>query len=181
MDQSLINISLKKAKPGLEKYLKIMKLIKVTDVSQNEEFQRLFNGFYRIRQRPKIFYEKYYSFMEKNKDTPLSFEKTLRYIYNELGRMEPSFSSKLVATLNPNMPIWDSIVLKNLNLKAPAYYRKNRLEEMITLYDDIVNYYNHLLDTGTGKLIIELFDQEYPNTVITNVKKVDFVLWQNRD
>jgi hypothetical protein len=181
MDQLTIITALAKAKPGLNKYLKIMDMVKKVDVSQDEEFQKLFNGFYRMRQRPKIFYKKYYSFMENNKETPPSFEKTLRYIYEELGRMEPSFSSKLVATLNPNMPIWDSVVLNNLKLKAPAYYRKNRLEEIIAFYGDIVNHYIELLDSEKGKIIVELFDQEYPKTGITDAKKVDFVLWQNRD
>lgn len=181
MDQSQIKAALEKSKPGLEKYLKIMNMVRKVDVSQNKEFQKAFNGFYRVRQRQKIFYETYYSFMEKNKETDPSFEKTLRYLYEKSGRMEPSFSSKLVATLNPKLPIWDSVVLSNFSLKAPAYNRKNRLEELIVLYDLIIEKYNKLLDDEAGKIITELFERQYPKTGITDIKKVDFVLWQTRD
>ena len=98
--------------------------------------------------------------MEKNKNGAPSFEKTLRYIYEELGRVEASFSSKLVATINPDLPIWDTVVLKNLEKKPPAYYRKNRLEETILLYEDIKNEYQKILAEDTGERIIKLFDKE---------------------
>ncbi|WML23816.1 hypothetical protein [Neobacillus sp. OS1-33] len=119
--------------------------------------------------------------MEENKNGTPSFEKTFRYIYEELERVEASFSSKLVATINPDLPIWDTVVLKNLDKKPPAYYKKNRLEETILLYEDIKNEYKKILAEETGKLIIQLFDQEYPNSGITNIKKADFVFWQTRE
>jgi hypothetical protein len=181
MDELKIQNAIVKAKPGLEKYQKIMSMVTNVNVSQNVEYQKSFNGFYRVRQRQPIFYNKFYYFMEKNKNDTPSFEKTLRYIYEELGRVEASFSSKLVATINPDLPIWDTVVLKNLEKKPPAYYRKNRLEETILLYEDIKNEYKRLLSEDTGKQIIQLFDQEYPNSGITNIKKVDFVFWQTRE
>ncbi|MCM3694594.1 DUF6508 domain-containing protein [Neobacillus niacini] len=180
MDDGKITEALKKVKPGLEKYLKIMNLVKSVDVSKDKEFQRAFNGFYRVRQRPQVFYDTFYSFMEVHKESAPSFEKTLRYIHKELGRIEPSFSSKLVATINPNLPIWDSVVLNNLQLKPPAYYRKDRIEESIRLYERIVDWYKDYLKDEEGQKIIELFDEAYPNTGITDIKKVDFVIWQIR-
>jgi hypothetical protein len=181
VDDIKLQEAIKKAKPGLEKYLKIMSLVKMVDVSKEKEFQRAFNGFYRVRQRPQSFYDTFYSFMEENKESAPSFEKTLKYIHKELGRIEPSFSSKLVATINPNLPIWDSVVLNNLQLKPPAYHRKDRIEETIVLYERIVEWYKDYLIDEEGQKIIELFDKEYPNTGITDIKKIDFVIWQIRD
>ena len=34
---------------GLEKYKKIMLMVQKVDVSQDREFQKVFNGFYRVR------------------------------------------------------------------------------------------------------------------------------------
>lgn len=181
MDVIKINESMNKIKPGLEKYLNIMDIVNKVDVSKDESFQRAFNGFYRIRQRNSDFYEKYYLFMESNKNKDISFEKTLLYFYNELGRIEASFSSKLVATINPNLPIWDSMVLKNLNLTQPHYYSKNRIQEIINLYDKIHQWYKTFVLTDEGKNIISVFDENYPNTHISDVKKIDFVLWQIRE
>lgn len=180
VDDIKLQEAIKKAKPGLEKYLKIMKLVKSVDVSKDKEFQRVFNGFYRVRQRSQAFYDTFYSFMEENKESAPTFEKTLRYIHKELGRIESSFSSKLVATLNPVLPIWDSVVLHNLQLKPPAYYRKDRIEETIRLYADINDWYKDYLKDEEGKKIIQLFDEEYPDTGITDIKKIDFVIWQIR-
>jgi hypothetical protein len=181
IDDVKITEALKKAKPGLEKYLKIMSLVNMEDVTNDKEFQRAFNGFYRVRQRPQVFYDTFYSFMEENKGSAPSFEKTLKYFEKELKRIEPSFSSKLVATINPNLLIWDSVVLDNLQLKPPAYYRKDRIEESIKLYERIVDWYKDYLKDEEGQKMIELFDEEYPNTGITDIKKIDFVIWQIRD
>jgi hypothetical protein len=180
MDQQAITEAVKKAKPGLDKYLNIMGMLHNVDVSKSEEFQKAFNGFYRVRQRQPIFYQKFYAFMEKNKQGSPSFEETLRYLYEELDRVEASFSSKLVATINPTMPIWDAFVLKNLGKKPPSYYRKDRVQESVLLYQNIINEYRKILDGNDGKRIVELFDEEYHNAGITDIKKVDFVFWQIR-
>jgi hypothetical protein len=95
--------------------------------------------------------------------------------------VEASFSSKLVATINPELPIWDSIVLNHLGKKAPAYYRKNRLKETVILYEEIAKWYERFMKTEEAMGIIQLFDEDYPNSGLTDIKKVDFVLWQIRD
>ncbi len=176
----IIDNALKKISPGLQKYLNIREMIYRVNISRNEEFQKSFNGFYRMRQRPTIFYKKFYSFMEENKSNSPSFEEALLYIYQELGRVEASFSSKLVATINPNLPIWDTIVLKNIGLKPPQYYRKNRIKETMVLYNDLQQRYQTYIEKEQAKIIITKFNKAYPNTGLTDVKKIDFVLWQIR-
>lgn len=181
MNIDQINKAIEKASPGLIKYLSIMDRFNQVDVTQDEDFQRMYNGFYRVRQRKEEFYKKYYSFMQANKNEKPSFEKTLLYFYDELGRVEASFSSKLIATINPYLPVWDSIVLQNLNLKKPQTYSKNRIEETVDLYNVIVVWYENFTISEEGKQIIHLFNNKYPETDITDVKKVDFVLWQTRE
>ena len=102
-----------RAKKGIAQYLEIMELFPNTDVSFDKEFQRRFNGFYRIRQRPPEWYEQYYAYMQSQKGQSPSFSCVLRHLYSVLGRYEPSFSSKLVATIDVNSPVWDSVVLKD--------------------------------------------------------------------
>ena len=52
---------------SIEKYNWIMKRVQEVDVSADADFQRFFNGFYRIRQRPASFYKAYYAFKEQHK------------------------------------------------------------------------------------------------------------------
>ena len=110
----------------------------------------------------------------------LSFEVVINHFYNRFQSVEASFSSKLVATINPNFPVWDEHVLRNLGLRAPVYGTKNRVEKTISLYDDIVRWYVDFLSTDDAKKLINLFDNRYKETNITDTKKIDFILWQSR-
>lgn len=174
-------IIIHKVGPGLIKYQAIMDRFRQVDVSKDEEFQRLFNGFYRVRQRDEKFYQTYYQFMEKHKKFGTTFEKTLKHLHTELNRIEDSFASKLLATIHPDMPIWDELVLDNLKLKKSQQNSKNRFEDAILLYTQIHNWYRDYVKSPAGKQIIRLFDETYPGSGISDVKKVNFVLCQIRE
>ena len=181
MDRFAIVGAIKKAERGIQQYLEIMNLFPNTNVYINRDFQRKYNRFYRVRQRKKEFYDIYYRLMEdlKGKNLVL-FSGVLNYLHERLGRYEPSFSSKLVATHKPNMPIWDSSVLKNTGFKSPPYNANDRLKKIVKVYDGIVGWHKNYLKTDEGKMIIETFDQIIKESSITDLKKIDFVLWQTR-
>ena len=168
---------LDRVKIGLAKYQWIMSHVHETDVSSNAEFQKFYNGFYRMRQRPADFYKTYYAFLEQNKNNlDLTFEEILAYLYEETGSIHASFSSKLLATVNPNMPIWDKFVLQNLGLRTPYYYEKDRLQKTVQLYQRICAWY--CSEEAEEKL--QIFNELFPNTDISDVKKIDFILWATR-
>ena len=54
-----------KVQIGIEKYSWIMKRVHETDVSVDIDFQRAFNGFYRMRQHPEHFYRVYYKYKKR--------------------------------------------------------------------------------------------------------------------
>ena len=166
---------------GLTKYNYIMATIQNTDVSSDIEFQKRYNGFYRMRQRPAEYYSTYFNFMEKQKNRDVTFEETLRYLHASLGRIEASFSSKLVATINPNKPVWDEFVLQNLGIKKPTTYSKNRIEKTIEIYMGIEGFYANFLKSNECQALLVEFDSHFPNTNLTQTKKVDLLLWQTRN
>ena len=99
-----------------------------------------------------------------------------------LGRFEPSFSSKLAHTLDPNQPIWDVNILRNTGQRAPAYGTKDRLNKTIEVYRGIQKWYRHFLPTEEASEILTIFDKLIPDSHrISDVKKIDFILWQTRD
>lgn len=159
-----------------------MQLVKKSDLTKNEEFKKSFNGFYRIRQRKREFYDALYWFLENHKNGNPSFKDALTYFYQKFERIEPSFSSKIVATINPNLPIWDSEVLKRLNIQKPNAYlnKERRIEETLKIYQKIVDWYSIFLNTKEGKNMIKLFDDKIGPTNITPLKKIDLILWQTR-
>ncbi len=181
MDREKIIAAIRKAKKGIGQYTEIMNSFRSTDVSIDREFQRKFNFFYRVRQRTENWYKTYYSFMQQQKGNAPSFSTVLRHLYSELDRYEPSFSSKFVATHDPELPIWDAFVLKNTGIKAPYYSDPNKLSKAEEKYKKIQNWYKQFLVSDFGNLIIEIFNENVPEqSVISDLKKIGFVLWQTR-
>lgn len=165
---------------GLEKYVWIQQHLFVTNVAKDKEFQRHYNGFYRVRQRKMEFYNYYYTWMENMKNCKVTFEETLQYLSVNTGKYESSFSSKLVATINPEQPVWDTVVLGNIGLKPPNPSCNNRAEKIVGLYYELENWYKSFLNTPEADNMISLFNETYPDTAITNIKKIDLILWQKR-
>ena len=171
-----------KIKEGVRKYTWIMDNLHKTDVSKDREFQKAFNHFYRVRQKSKQFYEAFYEFIEKNKGNSITFRETLSYLYEKDGALYPSFSSKALATINPDMPVWDKIVCNIIGIQNPPTKLSldERIEEANKSYENIISWYEEILKTGEGAKFVELFDMKIGKTNITPVKKIDFILWQTR-
>ena len=177
VDPDIIRISLPRIKNGLKKYLILQDALYTCDVSRDRDFQRTYNGFYRMRQRKPEFYHLYYGYMEKHKQSEITFDAVLKYIYDETKRIEASFSSKLLATINPDMPVWDVNVLSNLGITAPRYKQQDRYNKTVDTYIKLQAWYGSYLDTHNARDAIEIFDRIYPDTEITAVKKIDLILW----
>jgi hypothetical protein len=179
MDMEKVKLALPKIEEGLNKYLHIMDRLNKVDVSRDIKFQKRYKGFYRMR-RNQDYCDIYFSFMEHNKNRDITFKKTLEFLHNNTKWLEASFSSKLLATLNPNKPVWDEFVLKNLNLKKPYTYSKDRFNKTVNLYYKIENWYKDFLKTDDSKEMLQLFNEYYPDKDITEIKKIDLILWQMR-
>ena len=180
-DDSKIKGAVLKTEAGLGKYLEIMDLLHKVDVNTDRDFQRKYNHFYRVQRRSEEFYKRYYDLMEFHKQTGISFEESLTAIHRDLGRVEASFCSKLVATLNPDKPVWDQYILKNLKLQSPYHGDKNRLVKIVKIYKAIEDWYSVFLNTKDAEIIVQLFDETYGDVGVTNLKKIDLTLWQMRE
>lgn len=184
--ESIIELDVKEVLVGAEKkgafdkYAKIAKTFKAVDVSKNREFQKTYNGFYRIRRNVE-WQTIYYSMMECCKDKKGTFEELLGELYVKTGRVEASFVSKLLHTIDDKMPILDKFVLQNLNKKMPLCSGEKKLEKCIALYEEIVDWYTRALgDIEIGKKLAE-FDRLQPQYAwFSQTKKLDFLLWQMR-
>lgn len=86
----------------------------------------------------------------------------------------------MVASIHPERPVWDTFVLENTGLKAPYYGAKDKMKKIVTTYESLVNWYEDFLTTEDARKMITLFDEYFPNTPITHLKKIDLILWQMR-
>ena len=181
MEEKCIRTTLQKGatKKGIDKYIKIMELFTKVNVSKDEEFQRKYNDFYKIR-RNKQFRERYYSIIENSKKDKPSLIKVLDELY-KFGNLEVSFASKLLATIDPNLPVWDKYVLENFKISPPSrkLEKIERINQTNGVYESLKNKYKDLLEKDEGKLMIRIFNEYYPND-ISSIKKIDFIIWQLR-
>lgn len=183
MTRTEIQAAIQRADKGIKQYQELMRMLPTVDVSMDRDFQRRYNGLYRVRSRPLSWYPSYYALMQKLKlgCRNVEFAQVLDDIHAATGRYEPSFSSKLVATLDPLKPVWDTYVLSNLGHRPPAYGNKNKLALAKDSYRAIEQWYAQFLSSADGLLCIREFDSLVENhSGITDVKKVDFILWQMR-
>ena len=164
----------------VEKYIMIMDGFHKCNVAQDRAFQRSFKGFYRVR-RNQEFCDVYFAFMEKHKCDNVLFEDILNHIFLHKNRIEPSFSSKMLATINPNMPVWDRFVLSQLSLTAPSYNQDNRLQACVKTYNELVGWYSEYVKTQNAKDVIAIFKQVFSQIKVTDVKKIDLALWSMGD
>jgi len=168
---------------GIQKYCNIMKLVRAVDVTKDADFQDNFRSFYQLRRfYDDEFVQAYFEAMEEFKDdAELSFEKAFRRIQKINGSCEVSFSSKLLNALKPSEPIWDSIVAtKHFGCKLPGYSLKDRPTACIKRYGEYREAFMKYAESPEGKMIVRMFDEKFPKCGISDVKKIDFVLWQDK-
>ena len=165
---------------GFDKYQYIMDQVRKTNIATDAVFQRTFNGFYIVR-RNEIWRKVYYELFEKVKTETPTFESILTYMYEQTGNIEPSFSSKMLASIFPEKPIWDRYVVQNLTMELVGTTKQERLENAIILYANIEKWYADFLQTDKAKECVELFDRVMPDYKhISNIKKIDSILWSIR-
>ena len=96
-----------------------------------------------------------------------------------------SFASKIVATVNPEKPIIDRIVLGHIKISRPSYGDlEHRINKSINIYNEIEQEYLKFLKSKLGEELMDIFIKrikQQHNFKITNIKKLDFILWQTRN
>lgn len=170
--------ALQKKKKAMHRYADIMAM---ADDPGSAVFQKRYCGFYRVR-RNAAWRSEYFRLMETlQQQGNASFAEILQQLYQSAGQVEASFSSKLLATLNDDMPIWDSMVLTALQLRLTGSRASERLANAVILYDQICRWYQAFLQTETAKDWVRRFDCEFPEFAsFSRTKKTDYILWASR-
>ncbi|MBK8246699.1 MAG: hypothetical protein IPK85_04795 [Gemmatimonadetes bacterium] len=149
-------------------------------MSVDEAFQRTFNGYYRVR-RAATWRTALYRLFEERKERGVQFDQVIRDLHAATGRVEASFASKLVATLDPAQPVIDQLVLKNVHLRLATYGdAATRLQRATDVHSKLRDLFATFLATREGRAFIRQFDDALGGEALTATKKLDLVLWQAR-
>lgn len=167
---------------GVTKYIFLMDAVWKTDVSSDRSFQSTYRDFYQMRRfYSDDFASRYFSLMEHLKESKvISFKMVFERVKHIQNTYEISFSSKLTHTLDPAFPVWDQVVtVKHFGIHAPAG-AMDREKRIIDRYQFYCDQYAAYMHSDEGQTLIHLFDHEFPGNQISDVKKIDFILWQDR-
>ena len=170
--------NLEKRAQDIQHYMNIMSKVKTVNVADDQDFQREFDFFYKVRRNAewrKVFFE----IFERKKKKNCSYKEIITELYEGTGQVETSFASKMLASIDENMPIWDSKVLDRIGIKSSNKRGQQKLEETIELYDVIVQWYSDLkANKASYNEYITSFDSRFPDySSISDTKKIDFILW----
>lgn len=149
------------------------------NVAVDQEYRKRFGHYYGMRFVSHEYRERYFQMMEDLKNTSsLSFCEVSQLLYLVDQKHEFSFISKLLHTIDPSCPIYDSRVARVLGITR---YPKNDFQKVLKrdegILDKLRNVYHQLeSDSRLTELLIQI-DQRTPDKPMSIEKKLDFILW----
>jgi hypothetical protein len=168
----------------LSRYDYLQRSLLIVNVTSHSTYQSTFNGYYQMRQRSRDWYDFYFLILEREKhNSKISFREVLEEIYRSKRRVEPSFSSKLVATIRPELPVYDRYVRENLSLATPRQNEpsEERVRKFANAYLRLETYMAEVVQSDGFQELRKHFDERFPAySHFTDVKKFDLLLWQYR-
>ena len=149
------------------------------NVAIDHEYRKRYGHYYGMRFVSNEYRERYFQMMEDLKNTPrVSFREISQQLYLVDQKHEFSFISKLLHTIDPSCPIYDSRVARVLGITR---YPKKDFQKVLKrdegILDKIRNVYHQLeTDSQLTELLIQI-DQRTPDKPMSIEKKLDFILW----
>ena len=162
----------------LDPYVKIQTSFMDVDISADKDFRKTFTNFYRLR-LPKG-YDEFFDYFEKSKTRKIGFESILTELQCITGRVEASFSSKLLHTINTASPVIDSLVFAKLGWSLPKSTEPQRIRKTADTHNKLTKFYKGALENEKWRIISAHFEERinYANYVISEEKKLDTLLWK---
>lgn len=155
-------------------------------------YKKIFSNFY-FSAQPKMKrsenVNKYFEIMKECKGDENLPDLVIKLKHElSIDKYEFSFATKLLHTVNKNVPIYDSKVrnylIENYHLNFKFYKNQSKNEEDIRkcIEDDwnlLVNWYEDFFKKETFKVWIDWFDKEFSclGKNISNIKKIDFIIY----
>ena len=149
------------------------------NVAVDTEYRKKFSGYYRMRFVSQEYRDQFFKLFEeiKSESSP-SFRAVSQKLFQVDGKHEFSFITKMLHTIEPSRPIYDSQV--DIALGIHRYYQANfeeKLRQDEHILAQIAAAYRELVSSpGMIELLAE-FDKIIPGYTMSAEKKIDFILW----
>lgn len=174
----------------LQAYIDVQKLYKKGVL--NEIFRDKYTKFYQLHLltthlkegvTPSQAIDKYFKIFQFQKQHPLTFDSVINDIFNDITECwYGSFASKLIATVDESKAVLDNNILSELQISHPSSAKKDlRYVKWVKTYKKVNDLYQEFIATVEGGKFITEFDETFPELKnISDVKKIDVLLWENK-
>lgn len=173
-------------------YAQIMNKVQTVNVSVDHNFKDTFCEYYGLNGFTDLsFQNDFFNYMQqiKSKNPLPSYRDVMEQLWKQTGRVDYSFSSKLLHTLNPNSPILDRHVLRLLGFERKDSGKpQSRINYYSVVYETVEAEYKQIatdLENGcTSKICnaLRTLDSKYPKgSYLSTARKIDCLLFRLRN
>jgi len=173
---------------GLDQYRYLMDALRHTDTTRDIQFQRTFRSYWQMNaaRLGDEFCAAYFAHLEELKafDLPDVARIAVR-LYgvpsNSRGdrKLHFSFSTKMVHMLQPDQPVYDSLVTQFYFLTESGTTFDDKLKSRLGSYKFLVAEYRRVLDEGLLTPSITAFRERFTLAdTFTDTKIIDTLIWR---
>ena len=161
-------------------------LIKDGNIENDSIFRYLFKKFYlssSARFLTEKSYDLYFSILSNLKITKLdNITDIIKYLLEKLkpmrNKLEYSYTSKILHTINPRFPIYDSYIRKALNLRViEGDSDDQKINDFLNHYNKINQIYREIIKNNLLETPIEKLGKKRIISRLSPVKTIDFLFW----
>lgn len=174
---------LEKRKKDIKKYFYIKEEYEKGNIKDKLGFQCVYRQFYGMNTAGLTddFFKEYFKLLDSRETDPKKILSRLFEIprRNKTKSAQFCFTTKLLHTKNNNLPIYDSLVGKELGLRVTGKSKDDKIKSRCEIYKTLQGNYDELLGNKIIKKIILDFRKEFNcnKKKISDTKVLDFLIW----
>lgn len=149
---------------------------------KSEKFQKRYKKFYNmyVFGFTDEFYEKYFEFMDSGVTDLKKILKSLSKIKDKNGKksVQLAFASKLIHTIDSEMPLYNSTVSNLFDLSIPKGDIEKKINSSLKIYDELKSYHGSLAGKDQIKRSIIEFRKrnDFKEGVLSDAKIIDLFI-----
>jgi len=148
-------------------------------LADDPAYRRLYNGYYKVGRKRAEFYDAYYGMLREwaLAGRAPGLDVVLTGLYRQTGERHLSFSSKLVATLDPRGVIYDrnvaSLLAVDTGPLGPGW-----LDELVTRFSALEQRMAAVIQATEWQAVQQAFDECFAEARdFSPARKADLILW----
>lgn len=162
-------------------------LIENRDQCGGPKYQRRYRSFWGMNaaRLGSAFYSEYFAALQPSLENPMSLEDLCQRLYNVSARQDGrhtlqfSFATKLMHTLSPKLPIYDSRVARFFLYREPSsdLMIEERIIKMSEYYGFLAREYERIVKEHRLDGAIAAFRKQFAPRHHTDEKIIDWLIW----